>query len=109
MKRRSLLLLTLPALALACQPKPQPATTSTPASQPSARAPDSAPSPSITPAALLAHIRTLSSDEFEGRAPGTPGEERTVNYLVEQFKSMGLQPGNPDGTFIQPVPLAGFQ
>jgi Zn-dependent M28 family amino/carboxypeptidase len=68
-----------------------------------------ATTPTISAAALLQHIQVLSSPEFEGRAPGTPGEERTVNYLVDQFKSMGLQPGNPtDGSFIQNVPLAGF-
>ena len=34
---------------------------------------------------LLRHINMLASDEFEGRAPGTKGEELTVNYLTEQF------------------------
>jgi Zn-dependent M28 family amino/carboxypeptidase len=57
---------------------------------------------------LITHTRTLASDEFEGRAPGTPGEERTIEYLVAEFKRLGLQPGNPDGTYIQKVPLAGF-
>ena len=57
---------------------------------------------------LLKHIRVLASDEYEGRAPGTRGEELTVNYLVEQFKETGLKPGNPDGTFAQKVPLVGF-
>ncbi|HET9439585.1 MAG TPA: M28 family metallopeptidase, partial [Longimicrobiales bacterium] len=57
---------------------------------------------------LLQHTRTLSSDEFEGRSPGTRGEELTVNYLTEQFKRMGLEPGNPDGTYVQKVPLVGF-
>ncbi len=57
---------------------------------------------------LLKHIRALSSDEFEGRAPGTTGEEKTVNYLVEQFKRFGLKPGNPDGTYLQQVPLVGI-
>ena len=62
----------------------------------------------ITADALMSHIRVLSSDDFEGRAPGTPGEEKTVNYLVGQFKAMGLSPGNPDGTYLQDVPLVGF-
>ena len=57
---------------------------------------------------LLSHIKTLASDEFEGRAPGTKGEELTVNYLTGQFKKLGLKPGNPDGSYIQNVPLAGF-
>ncbi len=58
--------------------------------------------------ALMNHIRVLSSDEYEGRAPGTHGEELTVQYLIEQFQKLGLKPGNPDGTFVQKVPLAGF-
>jgi Zn-dependent M28 family amino/carboxypeptidase len=63
---------------------------------------------SMTSADLLKHIKVLASDEYEGRAPGTPGEEKTVNYLSEQFKQLGLKPGNPDGSYIQTVPLAGF-
>ncbi|HMB03979.1 MAG TPA: M28 family metallopeptidase [Isosphaeraceae bacterium] len=64
---------------------------------------------SIAGADLLGHIKVLASDEFEGRAPGTPGEERTVAYLVEQFRKLGLKPGNPDGTYVQDVPLVGFR
>ncbi|MEP0822915.1 MAG: M28 family peptidase [Ignavibacterium sp.] len=63
---------------------------------------------SITSEDLLSHIRTLSSDEFEGRAPGGKGEELTVAYLIGQFQRMGLKPGNPDSSFIQEVPLIGF-
>ena len=58
--------------------------------------------------AVLAHTKTLSSDEFEGRAPGGKGEDLTVAYLVDQFRKIGLKPGNPDGTFIQKVPLVGI-
>jgi Zn-dependent M28 family amino/carboxypeptidase len=82
-------------------------------------APRSAPSGSASvPAAaqqsinaddLLRHIRVLSDDSFEGRAPGTLGEQLTVSYLSEQFRRMGLEPGNPDGTYVQEVPLVGFQ
>lgn len=57
---------------------------------------------------LLDHIKVLASDEFEGRAPGTSGEQKTVDYLIGQFKAMGLAPGNSDGTYIQDVPLVGF-
>jgi len=46
----------------------------------------------------------LSSDEFEGRAPATPGEEKTVAYLIERMKAAGLQPGN-HGSWLQDVPL----
>lgn len=62
---------------------------------------------SITGDDILKHIRVLSSDEFEGRAPATKGEELTVNYLIEQFKKIGLQPGNPNGSWTQPVPMVG--
>jgi Zn-dependent M28 family amino/carboxypeptidase len=64
--------------------------------------------PDIDTAAILGHIKTLSSDEFEGRAPGTGGEELTVRYLVDQFTSLGLKPGNTDGTYLQRVPLVGI-
>ena len=57
---------------------------------------------------LLQHIRTLASDEFEGRAPGSKGEDLTVAYLEKEFRRIGAAPGNPDGTYIQKVPLAGF-
>jgi Zn-dependent M28 family amino/carboxypeptidase len=63
---------------------------------------------SISGERLYEHIRVLASDEFEGRAPGTRGEELTVNYLTEQFRALGLQPGNPDGTYVQYVPLVGI-
>ncbi|HEX7050326.1 MAG TPA: M28 family peptidase [Longimicrobiales bacterium] len=62
---------------------------------------------SITADGLLEHINVLAADEFEGRAPGTHGEELTVAYLTEQFKAMGLAPGNPNGTYTQDVPLVG--
>ena len=58
--------------------------------------------------ALLEHTKTLSSDEFEGRAPGTKGEDLAVNYLADQFKAVGLKPGNTDGTYFQKVPLVGI-
>ena len=64
--------------------------------------------PAIDIDAVLAHTKVLSSDEFEGRAPGTAGEERTVSFLVDQFKKVGLKPGNTDGTYIQKVPLVGI-
>src|SRR5947207_6761036 len=63
----------------------------------------------ITPDALLAHIKTLSSDEFEGRAPGSKGEELSIKYIANQFRSIGLKPGNPDGSYFQEAPLAGIK
>ncbi len=62
----------------------------------------------ITTNDLLRHIRVLASDDFEGRAPGTPGEDRTIDYLLKHFKAVGLRPGNPDGTYVQNVPLVGI-
>lgn len=64
---------------------------------------------SISGGEILAHIKVLASDEYEGRAPGTIAETKTVEYLVEQFKRSGLKPGNPNGTYVQDVPLVGFQ
>jgi len=56
---------------------------------------------------LLEHIKTLASDEFEGRAPGTAGETKTVAYIEQEFKKLGLKPGNPDGSWVQAVPMRG--
>ncbi|MFA5939250.1 MAG: M28 family metallopeptidase [Sinimarinibacterium sp.] len=70
--------------------------------------PDEAATASITADDLLRHVRTLSSDAFEGRLPGTLGEAKTAAYLIEQFKTMGLAPGNPDGSYVQRVPLVGI-
>jgi Zn-dependent M28 family amino/carboxypeptidase len=63
----------------------------------------------ITPDGLLSHIKVLASDEFEGRAPGSRGEELSIKYISEQFKDAGLKPGNPDGSYFQEVPLAGIK
>ena len=57
---------------------------------------------------MLADIRTLSSDEFQGRGPGSKGEELTIQYLQDQFRNAGLEPGNPDGTYLQAVRLVGI-
>ena len=59
----------------------------------------------VDPARLSADVRTLASTDFGGRAPGTPGEKKTLDWLVAQFKSIGLEPGGPDGKWLQPVPL----
>ena len=64
--------------------------------------------PGIGVESLMAGIETLASDEFGGRAPGSPGEIRTIEYLTDQFTALGLVPGNPDGTWVQPVPLVGI-
>lgn len=68
---------------------------------------DSAP-PAISGERLLQDITILASDSFQGRRPGTIGEERTMAYLTSQFQAAGLEPGNPDGTWTQPVNLVGI-
>lgn len=57
---------------------------------------------------LMRHTRALSDDSLEGRAPGTPGEDKAVAYLIDQFRSAGLVSGNPDGSFVQNVTLLGI-
>ena len=63
---------------------------------------------SITANELLAHIKVLASDNFEGRGPGTPGETKTIDYIAAEFRKSRLTPGNPDGTWLQRVPATGF-
>ena len=91
----TLTLLTAGLLMTACAEKPAPAVT---------------PATRVEPAAISAqrlseHVRVLASDEFGGRAPGTPGEEKTIAYLIEQFETMGIEPGGPDGSWTQTVPM----
>ncbi len=56
----------------------------------------------------MEHTRILSSDDFEGRGPGSAGEEKSVAYITQQFTRLGLQPGNPNGSYVQDVPLIGI-
>ena len=58
---------------------------------------------------MLADVRTLASDAFEGRGPGSRGEDLTVAYLVEAFGKAGLKPGMPDGSWTQEVPIIGVK
>lgn len=58
----------------------------------------------ISQADLKQHTKTLASDEFEGRLPTTIGEEKTLDYLIKNFKQLGLEPGNGD-SYLQPVEL----
>jgi Zn-dependent M28 family amino/carboxypeptidase len=92
-------------LAAACASAPPPAPRS-------AAAPDASPAAAaraaISGADFLHDITVLSSDDFEGRSVGTAGETRTVQYLTERFRALGLRPGNPDGSYEQAVPLTRF-
>jgi Zn-dependent M28 family amino/carboxypeptidase len=69
--------------------------------------------PAFDPQRLSQHVKILSSDEFEGRGPNTPGEAKTVAYLIEQFKAAGLAPGGDlvKGVrrWTQQVPLGRFE
>ncbi|MBS7458195.1 M28 family metallopeptidase [Coralloluteibacterium stylophorae] len=76
--------LALPALALAAPPLP---------------------GGGISGDSLARDIGTLASDAFEGRAPGTAGEDRTVDYLVRRFREAGLEPAGEDGGWTQTVEL----
>jgi len=62
----------------------------------------------MTEAAYRRHIEILASDEFGGRAPASPGEELTVDYLVQHFENLGLEPANGD-SYTQDVPLAWLE
>ena len=59
----------------------------------------------IDPARLTETVTALTADDFEGRSPGTKGEEKTVAYLIDHFKALGLEPGGEAGGWTQKVPL----
>ncbi len=94
----------------ACQPTPPPpAETAAPAATPSSGTSvvDTAGhafGPEVSAEDLAAHIKTLSSDDFEGRGPGGRGEELTLAYIRGQFERLGLEPGNK-GDWYQNVPM----
>src|SRR6185503_3511738 len=78
------------------------------ASKSAAGGPPQAALDEIKKDAVMRHIKTLSSDQFEGRGPGTRGELFAINYIIDQFKQLRLEPGNTDGTYVQRVPLVGI-
>lgn len=61
------------------------------------------------PARLNEYTRVLASDEFEGRGVSTPGEQKTVDYVVSQFQVLGLEPGGPDAQWVQVAHLGRTQ
>jgi len=97
--RKGFCVATLAALAACACAGPAPAPTADPLATAEA---------AITSDLLLGHIKVLASDEFEGRLPGTPGEDKSVAYITGQFKALHLAPGNPDGRYVQDVPLVGI-
>ena len=68
-----------------------------------------AATPRITSAKLKGHTRFLASDLLEGRGPATRGDELAQAYIAAQFESFGLEPGAPDGTYIQKVEIVGIK
>ena len=69
-----------------------------------------APAPPHVDTQRMSEItRVLASDEFQGRAPGTPGEDKTIPYLIEQFKAAGLEPAGENGGWTQTVPMIHTQ
>jgi Zn-dependent M28 family amino/carboxypeptidase len=62
----------------------------------------------IDPQRLSQITKTLASDAFEGRSPGSAGEAKTIDYLVKEFKALGLEPAGDAGKFTQDVPLVRF-
>ncbi len=67
-----------------------------------------AAAPDLSADRLLADIAVLAADSLQGRRPGTVGEERTMAFLTAQSKAIGLEPGNPDGGWTQPITLVGI-
>lgn len=67
----------------------------------------------IAPNKIAEHVKVLAADDFEGRAPATEGEKKTVAYITEQYKAAGLKPGgdlvNGQRAWTQDVPLARFE
>lgn len=113
---RCVMLITTFCLLAACsKPAPETAPTSTQAPASAATTATAAkPAPvvptrdghfsaAITAEDFAAYDQRLSSDEFEGRKPGTIGERMATTYLIDQFQRMGLKPGN-HGSFLQSVP-----
>ncbi len=101
MPRKLLLCLAAGAALVAC--KREEAAPAAPATAPAA-APAHTFSSAINAADFGELVKNLASDEFEGRAPGSKGEELTVNYIRDQMQRIGLQPGNGDSWF-QEVPM----
>ena len=70
-----------------------------------AAAPAPQPAAQVNMARMSEITRVLASDEFQGRSPGTPGEEKTIPYLIDQFKAAGLEPAGENGGWTQTVPM----
>jgi len=93
--RRTVLFALTASLGIAASAQAAPAENASAASQPFSTA--------ITAQGFRAYDKAISSDTMDGRKPGTPGGERATQWIVEQFKQLGLEPGN-HGSWFQKVP-----
>ena len=91
-------------LAACSRQPPAPADAAAPAAG-SAPAAEHVFKPAIDAEDLRTLVTTLASDEFEGRAPGSAGEEKTVEYIKAQFERIGLKPGGDNDSYFQTVPM----
>jgi Zn-dependent M28 family amino/carboxypeptidase len=106
-RARTLSALVVIPLALAACKRQDPAPAPTPQTSPvSAEAAEAAKQ--ITADYLRDQITTFSADEYEGRAPATPGDVKARDYLVEQLKQAGFEPGGPDGSWQQSMDVVGI-
>jgi Zn-dependent M28 family amino/carboxypeptidase len=105
MQRHLLLCLAAATALVACQPQTAPPVATVPAT---AATPGAVVAhtfnPAIDPGDFVEHVKTLASDAFEGRGPGTPGEDKSVEYIKSQMQRIGLKPGN-NGEWFQTVPM----
>ena len=67
-----------------------------------------APAQDFSAARISDNIRTISADEYQGRYPGTEGERMVLAWLQAQYEAMGLEPGGPNGQWLQPVALKRY-
>ena len=79
------------------------------ASPPALAAPAAPSATGIDAGQIESIVRAITDDSFEGRAPGTRGEERTIAWLTDALGELGLEPGGPNGQWTQPVPLLHTQ
>jgi len=67
------------------------------------------PAAQLEASRLSEHVRILASDEYEGRGPATPGEDKAIAYISQQMAAAGLSPGGPNGSWYQDVALERFE
>jgi len=65
--------------------------------------------PAISAQRLSDITRELASEPYAGRAPGGPGEQKTIDFIVGEFKALGLKPAGDNGGWTQSVPLRRYQ